>query len=91
MGQSWSREEDAYLAFLMEYNGGNYIPVLPRHANTWIDVSNFMHDHYYLAGRDAPRKYTPQNVRDRWINNIWPRLRADAKTQVVPNVGCELK
>ena len=32
MGQSWSQEEDAYLIFPMEYNGGAYIPVLPTVA-----------------------------------------------------------
>ena len=77
MGQSWSQEEDAYLMFLMEYNGGSYIPVLP----SWVDVANLMHDHYCLAGRDPPRKYTPMNFRDRLIKDIWPRLLAGARNK----------
>lgn len=81
MGQSWSQEEDAYLIFLMEYNGDSDIPVLPIHANGWVDAANLMHNHYCLAGRDPPRKYTPMNVRDRWIKDIWPRLLADARNK----------
>lgn len=65
MGQSWPQEEDAYLIFPMEYNGGAYIPVLPIQANGWIDVANLMHDHL-----------VPKHVR---INDIWPHLRADAR------------
>ncbi len=91
MGKSWSREEDAYLTFLMEYNGGHYIPTVPKYANSWIDVSNLMHDHYYLAGRQPPREYTPMNVQDRWIKDIWPRLFADtlARGNGMPCVGGE--
>jgi hypothetical protein len=81
MGQSWSHEEDTYLKFLMECNGGSYILALPRYPNSWIDVSNLMNDHYCLTGRAPPRNYTPKNVRDHWTNDIRPWLVADAETR----------